>query len=188
MPRKKTVNVDDITLDNKNFNAGSDKGKIMLEKSIRKFGAGRSILVDKNLRAISGNKTLEGFKASGGQKVMIVEADRDTLVAVKRIDIDLDSKEGREMALADNQTQSINYVPDEEMIEMVAEELNIDTGEWGIDAGEPGAKKKLKEEDIRPFIQTHILLSFPPEKILELEPHLEAIRKIAGVEYEQGSN
>lgn len=188
MTRKKTVSVDDIIPDDRNFNTGSDKGKIILDKSFKKLGAGRSILIDKNNKAIAGNKSLESFKASGGQKIMIVEADRDTLVAVKRSDIDLDSKEGREMALADNQTQAINYVPDEELIEIVAEELNIDTGEWGMDPAVDGGKKKLKEEDIRPFVRTHILLSFPPEKILDIEPYLEAIRKIAGVEYEQGSN
>ena len=38
---------------------------------------------------------------------MIVDSDADTLVAVRRKDVDLDSKEGRDMALLDNLTTQI---------------------------------------------------------------------------------
>ncbi len=51
-------------------------------------------------------------------------------------------------------------------------------------------KNRLREEEIelRPYKMTHILLSFPPEKMTEIQKHLDAILKIPGVEYEQGSN
>lgn len=182
------ISVDQIIADDKNFNIGSGKGQQMIDKSFKKLGAGRSILIDKNNRNVAGNKSLEGFKNAGGKKVVIVEADRDTLIAVKRTDLDLDSKEGREMALSDNQSQATNFVLDIEAVNLVAEELDIDTGEWGIDSESASGKKKLKEEDIRPFKKTHILLSFPPEKMIDIVQHLEAIRKVEGVEYEQGSN
>lgn len=187
-PVIKEVPVTEIIPDDKNFNKGSDEGREIVGKSFRKFGAGRSILLDKNNRTIAGNKAMEGFKDAGGKKVLIVEADADTLVAVKRTDIDLDSKEGREMALADNQTSEINYVRDDEMIQAVTEELDIDTGEWGIPIDEKTHNKKIKEEELKPFKKTHVLISFPPEKLLELKPHLEAIKNIGGIEYEQGSN
>lgn len=45
-----------------------------------------------------------------------------------------------------------------------------------------------KEEELKPYNKTHILLSFSPEKLAELQPHLENIIKIEGVEYEQSSN
>ncbi len=186
--RVKQANVADIIPDDKNFNMGSVEGEDMLDKSFDKFGAGRSILIDKNGRTIAGNKSLEAFKKKGGQKVLVVEADRDTLVAVKRNDIDLDSKDGREMALADNQTQAVNYVPDEDLISLTAQELNIDTGEWGMPIEEEEHNKKLKEEQLRPFVRTHILISFSPEKLLDIQQHIEAIRKIGGVEIEQASN
>lgn len=182
------MKVEQIIDDDKNFNIGSEEGKAMLKKSLKKFGTGRSILLDKNNKTIGGNKTVKTFREQGGKNVVVVEADRNTLIAVKRTDIDLDSKEGREMALADNQTQAINYIPDEEIIQAVAEELNIDTGEWGLPMDEETYNKKLKTEELRPFVKTHVLLSFPPELIMELEPYLEAIKKISGVEYEQSSN
>jgi hypothetical protein len=45
-----------------------------------------------------------------------------------------------------------------------------------------------EEKEIRPYSMTHILLSFPPQKLIEIQKHLEEIAKIAEVEIEQGSN
>lgn len=129
----KEIPVEDIMADDKNFNKGSDQGKELMDRSFGKFGAGRSILLDKNNRNIAGNKSMETFVRSGGKRVLVIETDRDTLVAVKRPDIDLDTKEGREMALADNQTQNLNYVVDMEVLEAVVQEVKIEPAEWGVD-------------------------------------------------------
>ena len=96
----------DLIQDDKNFNKGTSKGKELMDKSLSRFGAGRSILIDKNNKVIAGNKTLDAFK---GQEVEIVESDGTKLIAVKHIDIDLDTPEGRELALADNQTSKVNF-------------------------------------------------------------------------------
>jgi hypothetical protein len=45
-----------------------------------------------------------------------------------------------------------------------------------------------EEKELRPYRMTHVLISFPPEKMIEVQRHLEAILEIDGVEYEQGSN
>jgi len=45
-----------------------------------------------------------------------------------------------------------------------------------------------KEVDLRPYKMTHVLLSFPPEKMIDIQKHLNKILEIPGVEYEQGSN
>ena len=45
-----------------------------------------------------------------------------------------------------------------------------------------------KEEELKPFTKTHILLSFPPSLLPKIDEHLWAIIKVDGVEYEQGSN
>lgn len=131
----------DLIPDNKNFNKGSEFGNSLIEKSFRKFGAGRSILIDKNDRIIAGNKSVENFGAIGGENVLIVETDKDTIVAVKRNDIDLDTPEGREMALADNATAKANIVWDAEVIEATIEEAVCE--EWGVELSkeEPEAKE-----------------------------------------------
>jgi len=106
--------VTSLIADDKNFNKGSEVGAEMIRKSFQKFGSGRSILIDKNNRIIAGNKSVE---YSGLQDVMIVESDGTQLIAVKRTDIDLDSPQGREMALADNASAKANIVFDAELVE-----------------------------------------------------------------------
>ena len=93
--------IEDLVPDDKNFNKGTEKGQKLIENSFSQFGAGRSILIDKNNKIIAGNKSVENATIIGLEDVIIVETTGDKLVAVKRTDIDLDSKEGREMALAE---------------------------------------------------------------------------------------
>lgn len=112
MAKKKVVGeyrkIEDLIQDDRNFNKGTRRGEVLMRRSLQTFGAGRSVLVDKNNRLIAGNKTQEQAMFSGIKKVLLVESDKDTLVAVKRNDIDLDTKEGREFALADNATARAN--------------------------------------------------------------------------------
>lgn len=51
--------ITDLHFDQKNFNKGTSSGKELMQKSIGKFGAGRSVLVDKSNNIIAGNKTVE---------------------------------------------------------------------------------------------------------------------------------
>lgn len=125
MPKEKLIKKSDLIPDNKNFNKGSQLGQELIKKSISKFGAGRSILIDKNNRIIAGNKTTENFE---GEDVLVIETTGEKLIAVKRTDIDLDSPEGREMALADNATAKENIFFDAELIE--AEVLEAVYNEW----------------------------------------------------------
>jgi len=128
----KQTKIDELIPDDKNFNKGTEYGNSLIEKSLRKFGAGRSVLIDKNNRIIAGNKTIENASAIGLDDVIVVETDGKKIVAVKRTDIDLDSKEGRELALADNQTSAVNFSVDEDVLKDVSDELQIDLDEWGV--------------------------------------------------------
>lgn len=156
------VDISDLIPDDKNFNKGNEFGESLIEKSFNKFGAGRSVLIDKNNRLIAGNKSTEKFSAQGGQKVVIIETDGDTLVAVKRNDIDLDTPEGRELALADNATAKANIVFDAELIEAevgeaVAEEWKIDIGTKLTD--DMGDSFSLPDGDKAPFQQMTFTLA-----------------------------
>jgi len=53
---------------------------------------------------------------------------------------------------------------------------------------EPADAMEYFEERIRPYNRTHVLLSFSPELLMQIEPHLKSILEIQGVEYEQGAN
>ncbi len=127
----KKLKLKDLIPDDKNFNVGSEYGNQLIERSFRTFGAGRSILIDKNNRIIAGNKSVENAFSIGMEDVEIIESDGKKIIAVKRTDIDLDSPEGREMALADNATAKANIVWAEDII---AETVTIEVAEcWGVD-------------------------------------------------------
>lgn len=144
--------ISELIPDDKNFNKGTEYGNALIEKSFQKFGAGRSILLDKNNRIIAGNKSTENFGASGGEDVLIVESDGTKLIAVKRTDIDLDTPQGRELALADNATAKANIVWDEEII---VEEIGVEVvEEWGVkveDGNIIDYSDKNKELDLNDF-------------------------------------
>jgi hypothetical protein len=94
------MKLSELTPDKGNANKGTQRGLKALDESIRKYGAGRSILVDKNGVVIAGNKTLERAADIGIDDVIVVESDGTKLVAVKRTDLDLESDDGRARALA----------------------------------------------------------------------------------------
>lgn len=124
--------IENLTPDDHNFNKGSEYGNHLIEKSFREFGAGRSILIDRNNRIIAGNKSIEAASSIGMENVVIVETTGDEIVAVKRTDIDLDSKKGRELALADNATNKANLDFDEEEIAKLSEQFEFDASDWGV--------------------------------------------------------
>jgi hypothetical protein len=160
---KQSTKISDLIADDKNFNKGSEFGNSLIEKSFRKFGAGRSILIDKNNRIIAGNKSVENAMAIGMEDVQIVESDGTKIIAVKRTDIDLDSEQGREMALADNASAKANIVFDAEVIE--AELGEAVCVEWLGNEYEKGIKDEfgtdfsLPDGDKAPFQQMTFTLA-----------------------------
>jgi hypothetical protein len=135
-----TTKIDQLTPDDRNLNRHTEYGSSLLEKSVAQFGLGRSILIDKNNRIIAGNGITETAGALGMEDVVVVETTGDKLVAVKRTDIDLDSKEGRELALADNATAAANLDWDTDKVAEIAGEYEIDPEDWDVnlDFGEEG--------------------------------------------------
>ena len=161
------VSIDDLIQDDHNFNKGNEQGAQLLERSFRECGAGRSVLIDKDNRLVGGNKAQKGFKAAGKKKVIIVDSDADTLVAVRRKDVSLDSAEGRKMAYLDNLTTQVNLTWDETELEAVQADVEgFDIADFGFDIedlpqvtfptgekqgeGEGKPQTEVKEDDFDP--------------------------------------
>lgn len=105
----KTSKTSDLTPDPNNANKGTPRGRGMLENSLTKLGAGRSILVDRNGVVIAGNKTLETAAESGFEDTIVVETTGEKLVVVKRTDLDLETDaKARELAIADNRVGEVS--------------------------------------------------------------------------------
>lgn len=116
----------DYTPDPRNANRGTDRGRDAVEASLKDYGAGRSILVDKNDVVIAGNKTVEAAKKLG-LPVQVVETEGETLVVVKRNDLDLagDDVRARLLAYADNRASELGLDWDPEIVLQDSEELDL---------------------------------------------------------------
>jgi len=100
-----------VKQDDRNANVGTDRGREMIRTSVRDNGAGRSILLDKNGKAIAGNKSAEAMIEEGITEVIEIEVDGSQAVAVKRIDLDLadaDDSRARQLAYFDNRTSEVS--------------------------------------------------------------------------------
>ena len=132
--KEQVVDIDSLRQDTHNFNRGTEEGQQLMERSFKELGAGRSILLDREGNIIAGNKSQEAARKAGIKRVRIVETTGDELVAVKRTDIDIDSAEGRRMALLDNLTTQVNLAWDPSEIEAVSSEIDgFDPSDYGFD-------------------------------------------------------
>lgn len=105
---KKIEKLEDLTPDEHNANRGTQRGVSLLEKSLEHYGAGRSVLVDKNGKIIAGNKTVQSAVEKGFEAV-VVKTDGRKLVVVQRDDLDMDKDvAARELAIADNRVAEVD--------------------------------------------------------------------------------
>jgi hypothetical protein len=125
---KQIKKITDLTPDPCNANKGTERGAFQLEGSLQKYGAGRSILTDKNGVVIAGNKTLE-HAADLGLDIEVVKTTGDKLVVVQREDLDLaDGTKARELAYADNRIAENDL---DWSVEQIMEDMDA-----GVDLGQ----------------------------------------------------
>lgn len=118
MARKKISAIDDLTPDPLNANRGTERGAALLEDSLRRYGAGRSILADRNGVVIAGNKTLEKA-AELGIPIRTIPTKGTELVVVVREDLDLindPADKARALAYFDNRVGELDLSWDTEQI------------------------------------------------------------------------
>ena len=160
--KEQVVDIDSLRQDKHNFNRGTEEGQQLMERSFKELGAGRSILLDREGNIIAGNKSQEAARKAGIKRVRIVETTGDELVAVKRTDIDINSKEGREMALLDNLTTQVNLNWDDIELENMANQFDIDMNEWDMalpEIADPDEQPTTEAKDVK-----ELKLVFTPEQ------------------------
>ena len=180
--------IEDVTPDDKNFNRGTQEGRRLLEKSLRELGAGRSILLDRNNRIIAGNKTAEEAAQIGLDDILIVETDGTKLVAVKRTDIDLDSQQGRKLALADNTVGRADLDLDTDLIAEVSADFDFDAEDWGVmtETVARGTNKEIDTDEFEDKIKMTLEFTidenaFVSEKLSHIDANKEnALLKLLG--------
>lgn len=183
------LSVEDLEFDDKNPNKGTDRGRDTVRNSIVENGFGRSILIDKNGRIIAGNKSTEAAIQSGLKTVKVIKTKGNEIIAVQRIDIDLDSPEGRKLAVGDNRAAELGIEWDPEVISSLTgegvdlssyftdvelqnlckslEEEMPDDGDIGLDLGDEEVPQGVKQFNL--FISEEIYQQFCDKVDLEME-------------------
>lgn len=146
---EQTIDIQELVQDQHNFNKGTAQGEKLMQKSLTELGAGRSILIDKDGNIIAGNKTQKAAIAAGIQKVRVIESDGSELIAVKRTDLSIDSKKGRELALADNVTTQVNLAWDAVELDTIAAQEGIDLPDWGLDPKDLGIAQEQEPQEAK---------------------------------------
>lgn len=144
------MDISQLVPDDHNFNRGTEEGAKLMRKSFSELGAGRSILIDKDNRIIAGNKSQQAASDAGIKRVRIIETDGKELIAVKRTDLTLDSKEGRELALADNVTTQVNLAWDEAELQAMGDQYGFYSDDWGVvipESATPIEEPDAEEDD-----------------------------------------
>lgn len=122
----RTIPISKLVLDDHNANAGTKRGRALLEQSLKKYGAGRSVLIDKNNRVIAGNKTVEQARANGMKSIQVIETDGSSLVAVQRGDLDLKKhRAAKELAIADNRVSELDLEWNPEVLAGMDVDLSV---------------------------------------------------------------
>jgi DNA modification methylase len=115
----------ELIADHRNANKGTKRGNKAVADSITRYGAGRSILIDKDGRIIAGNKTAANAAAAGIYDVIVVPSDGTKIIAVQRTDLSLDDAKAKELAIADNRTAELGLEWDSNVLAEFSTELDL---------------------------------------------------------------
>ena len=116
------TSINDLKQDHKNARKRTNQSAELIQESIKRYGAARSIVIDEDNRILAGNGTIEGAKAAGIKNVRVIETDGSEIIAVKRIGLTEHEKVG--LALADNRTSDLSDW-DAEMLHQLSEEHDV---------------------------------------------------------------
>jgi DNA modification methylase len=119
-PTVRIAKLAELRPDPRNANEGTERGRDMLDASLRKHGTGRSVLADKHGVLIAGNKTHERAIDAGIDEAIIIQTDGTRLVVVQRTDLDLQKDHSAAaLAVADNRVGEVGLVWNSDVLQQL---------------------------------------------------------------------
>lgn len=121
--------MDKVKLDPLNVRKHGKRNQQVIADSLKKLGAGRSILIDSTNTAVAGNGVLEQAEKLG-LPIRVIESDGSELIAVKRVDLAPDDPKRKALAIADNRASDLSLFDEKAMAELLSqcEEFKLCTG------------------------------------------------------------
>lgn len=114
------THIKDLKPDKRNARKHNPRNIGMIEDALNEVGAARSIVIDEDGNILAGNGTVEAAAQAGIERVKVVEADGEEIVAVRRRG--LTEKQKRRLALFDNRTAELAEWETDVVREIVAED------------------------------------------------------------------
>lgn len=100
-----SLTIADLKQDPANARKHNPRNVGMIENALNEVGAARSIVIDEDGRILAGNATVEAAAQAGIERVQVVDADGETLIAVRRSGLTEEQK--RRLALFDNRAAEL---------------------------------------------------------------------------------
>ncbi len=121
-PKIEQVDIADLKLTPRNPRKRTPESASVINKSLKEFGACRSIVIDENRIIRAGNGTIAEARELGMENVLIVEATGDQIVAVQRKG--LTEEQWKQYVIADN-TASDFSTWDFDILNDLAQEVDL---------------------------------------------------------------
>jgi len=119
--------IEDLKQDRDNARLHSPRNIGMITDSIHDVGAARSIVIDENDVILAGNGVYEAAVEAGIENVRIVEADGETIIAVRRTGLTDEQK--KKLAYYDNRTSELSDWNTEQVLADLKDGLDL-SGLW----------------------------------------------------------
>lgn len=187
---RKLVHIGDLTPDPKNARKHSPRNVGTIVAALHDVGAARSIVIDEHGVILAGNATIEAAGEAGITKLQVVDADGDTVVAVRRTGLSV--KQKAKLALYDNRAAELADGWDADVLREMAAEQDLSsmfTADElsGLTTTAPGAtvsEFSASDVDDAFWISIKGPLAQQAEALYRLR---EALKGIDGVQVELGT-
>ena len=165
MPMTELGTLADLHPDPKNARQRTQRGHGMIVRSLQAVGAARSVVVDETNMLLAGHGVTDGAAEIGIDKVLFVDVDGETIVAVRRSGLTPEQK--KQLAYYDNRTSELAEWDAAQMVADLELGLNLDdmfkgeelavileTAADALMPGEPPEPQIDKAEELREQWQT----------------------------------
>lgn len=120
------THISELRADPRNPRRRTPRSADRIAHSIQTLGLGRSIVIDEEGQIIAGNGVVEAAGQVGIEKVRVIEADGNEIIAVRRTNLSPEQKV--QLAIADNRTGELSEWDDDVLAALRDE--GVDTTDW----------------------------------------------------------
>ncbi len=170
MNKKEINHIGDLKPDNMNARRHNERGIGLIVNSLQEIGAARSIVIDEDGKVLAGNGVVDAAGMAGIERVKVVEADGNEIVAVRRKGLTGDQK--KRLALFDNRASDLSEFDPAILQEM---DRNLLKGMWsgkeldilfsdGPGLGEQGGESGEDEDKLNTVTCPECECEFVPDK------------------------